>query len=43
LLFAQAKNKPSARTGPGISCRLRHTYQKKQAASQMYKKWWWFL
>ena len=25
LLFAQAKNKPSARTGPGILCRLRHT------------------
>ncbi|NCE76486.1 hypothetical protein D1157_16060 [Anaerotruncus sp. X29] len=28
LLFAQAKNKPSARTGPGILCRLRHTDQK---------------
>ena len=28
LLFAQAKNKPSARTGPGILCRLRHTSQK---------------
>ena len=28
LLFAQAKNKPSARTGPGIPCRLRHTSQK---------------
>ena len=25
LLFAQAKNKPSARTGPGILCRSRHT------------------
>ncbi len=29
LLFAQAKNKPSARTGPGIPCRLRHTSQKR--------------
>ena len=29
LLFAQAKNKPSARTGPGILCRLRHTSQKR--------------
>ncbi|EOS55188.1 hypothetical protein C814_03278, partial [Anaerotruncus sp. G3(2012)] len=29
LLFAQAKNKPSARTGPGIRCRERHTYQKR--------------
>ena len=28
LLFAQAKNKPSARTGPGILCRSRHTDQK---------------
>ena len=28
LLFAQAKNKPSAWTEPGILCRLRHTSQK---------------
>ena len=38
LLFAQAKNKPSARTGPGILCRLRHTSQKGKAPRSCTKR-----
>ena len=38
LLFAQAKNKSSARTGPGILCRLRHTSQKGKVLHRCTKR-----